>query len=168
MNYSWLCTALSALPYIFYGDSTDPDPQLYQVILSCKSAIVKFCKTFEELYGFQMCTPNMHMACHFKDCILDYGPISAFWCFSFERYNGTMEECLYRGRAQKSKCFQSFSTYSSYLHTLETCVSDSEFFNIVCKQTKELQATKVHASVEYLWKEQPLLTKHFIIPVQLQ
>jgi len=26
-------------PYISYGDSTDPDPQLYHVILSCKSAI---------------------------------------------------------------------------------------------------------------------------------
>ena len=26
-------------PYIFYGNSTEPDPQLYHVILSCKSAI---------------------------------------------------------------------------------------------------------------------------------
>ena len=26
-------------PYIFYGNSTEPDPQLYHVILSCQSAI---------------------------------------------------------------------------------------------------------------------------------
>ena len=25
---------------LFYGNSTDPDPQLYHVILSCESAIV--------------------------------------------------------------------------------------------------------------------------------
>lgn len=32
----------------------------------------------------------MHLHGHFKDCILDYGPVFSFWCFSFERYNGIM------------------------------------------------------------------------------
>ena len=31
---------------------------------------------------------NMHLKCHMSDCLFDYGPISAFWCFPFERYNG--------------------------------------------------------------------------------
>ena len=32
-----------------------------------------------------------HASCgHLKDCILDYGPVFSFWCFSFERYNGIM------------------------------------------------------------------------------
>ena len=28
---------------------------------------------------------------HLKGCVLDYGPIHNFWCFSFERYNGILE-----------------------------------------------------------------------------
>ena len=28
------------------------------------------------------------MSLHIRDCIQDYGPTYAFWCFSFERYNG--------------------------------------------------------------------------------
>ena len=32
----------------------------------------------------------MHMALHIRDCIRDYGPTYAFWCFSFERYNGVL------------------------------------------------------------------------------
>ena len=38
-------------------------------VLHAHDLIVKFCKMFEELYGFQMCTPNMHMACDLKDCM---------------------------------------------------------------------------------------------------
>ncbi|CAH3169326.1 unnamed protein product [Pocillopora meandrina] len=44
----------------------------------------------EALCGKEKCTPNMHLHGHFKDCILDYGPVFPFWCFSFERYNGIM------------------------------------------------------------------------------
>ena len=32
----------------------------------------------------------MHMHCHLKACILDYGPLHSFWLFAFERYNGIL------------------------------------------------------------------------------
>ena len=54
-------------------------------------ALVWFCKHFKEIYGPERCTPNMHMACHVKVCLLDYGIMSAFWCFPFERMNGILE-----------------------------------------------------------------------------
>ena len=53
--------------------------------------LINFCKSFELLYGSECCTPNMHMCCHIKDCLLDFGPLSAFWCFPYERYNGLLE-----------------------------------------------------------------------------
>ena len=71
--------------------------------------IVKFCKNFKELYGSNYCTPNMHMACHIKDCVLDYGPLSAFWAFSFERFNGTLE------RTKKSWCGPEKQMLSKFL-----------------------------------------------------
>lgn len=37
-----------------------------------------------------MCTPNMHLHLHLKESLLDYGPIYAFWLFSFERFNGLL------------------------------------------------------------------------------
>ena len=36
----------------------------------------------ESLHGTQCCTPNMHMACHLKDCLLDFSP---FFSFPYER-----------------------------------------------------------------------------------
>ena len=32
----------------------------------------------------------MHMHCHLKSVILDFGPVYAFWLFSFERFNGIL------------------------------------------------------------------------------
>ena len=52
--------------------------------------LIKFCKRCEILYGTSLITPNMHLHAHLKECILDYGPIYSFWCFSFERFNGLL------------------------------------------------------------------------------
>ena len=52
--------------------------------------LLQFCRKFEFLYGKDNCTPSMHLHLHLKECLLDYGPAHAFWCFGFERYNGIM------------------------------------------------------------------------------
>ena len=49
-----------------------------------------YCIKFQETFGKESCTPNMHMHLHLKECIFDYGPVYAFWTFSFERYNGKL------------------------------------------------------------------------------
>ena len=52
--------------------------------------LLTFCKKFEQLYGKEHCTPNMHLHLHLKQCLFDFGPAHSFWCFSFERYNGML------------------------------------------------------------------------------
>ena len=32
----------------------------------------------------------MHMSCHLRECILDYGPINHFWLFAFESFKGIL------------------------------------------------------------------------------
>ena len=50
----------------------------------------QFCILSKQLYGKECCTANFHMHFHLRECILDYGPVYSFWCFSFERYNGIL------------------------------------------------------------------------------
>lgn len=52
--------------------------------------LVSFCKKFEQLYGVDFVTPNMHLHGHLLDCLFDFGPIYSFWLFSFERENGIL------------------------------------------------------------------------------
>lgn len=59
-------------------------------IITADLLLLNFCQKFEQLYGKENCTPNIHLHNHIKDCLMDYGPSHAFWCFSFERYNGLL------------------------------------------------------------------------------
>lgn len=52
--------------------------------------LLQFCRNFEALCGADACTPNMHLHLHLKESLLDYGPVYAFWLFTFERLNGTL------------------------------------------------------------------------------
>ncbi len=38
--------------------------------------LLQFCRRNEILFGKETITPNMHMSCHLRECILDYGPIN--------------------------------------------------------------------------------------------
>ena len=49
--------------------------------------LLLFCQNFQLLFGAEACTPNMHLHLHLKESILDYGPVYAFWLFSYERFN---------------------------------------------------------------------------------
>ena len=52
--------------------------------------LMEFCTTFENLYGKDYCNINMHLHGHLHACILDHGPVYAFWLFAFERMNGVI------------------------------------------------------------------------------
>ena len=52
--------------------------------------LIQYCKQVQQLYGPEVCTPNMHMHLHLKECLHDYGPVYSFWCFAYERYNGVL------------------------------------------------------------------------------
>jgi len=52
--------------------------------------LVNMNKLIEQKYGQEKISPNLHLCLHICECALDYGPLSSFWCFSFERMNGIL------------------------------------------------------------------------------
>jgi len=52
--------------------------------------LVEMNKLIEQKYGQEKISPNLHLCLHICECALDYGPLSSFWCFSFERMNGIL------------------------------------------------------------------------------
>jgi Transposase family tnp2 len=47
-------------------------------------------KLIEKNYGPEKISPNLHLCLHICECAIDYGPLSSFWCYSFERMNGVL------------------------------------------------------------------------------
>ena len=70
--------------------------------------LLKFCNRVQELYGSTAITPNMHLHCHLKEIMLDYGPVQEFWLFSFERYNGLLESQPTNNRAIEEQLMKRF------------------------------------------------------------
>ena len=68
-------------------------------IIKADMLFVKFGERFERSYGKKSVTPNMHLHCHLKECIIDCGPVHAFWCFSFQRFNGILDSMQVNGRS---------------------------------------------------------------------
>ena len=54
--------------------------------------LLQFCCRVERLYGKGVVTPNMHLHCHLKQSLYDYGPIHNFWLFSYERLQQNFRE----------------------------------------------------------------------------
>ena len=59
-------------------------------VITADQYLLQFCRNLEALHGADVCTPNMHLHLHLKESLLDYGPVYAFWLFTFERLNGTL------------------------------------------------------------------------------
>ncbi len=75
--------------------------------------LLRYCEKFEELYGKENCTMNLHLHLHIKESILDFGPTNAFWCFPFERYNGTLGSYLTNMKAVEVQFMRKFISKQS-------------------------------------------------------
>lgn len=72
--------------------------------------LLHFCKTVEQIYGWEACTVNMHLHLHLKKCFEDFGPAHSFWCFSFERYNGILGSYRTNKRSVETQFMRKFCT----------------------------------------------------------
>ena len=70
--------------------------------------LLQFCRKVEQLYGRETITPNMHMHCHLREVLQDYGPVYGFWLFSFERYNGILGHQPSSNRCIESQLMRCF------------------------------------------------------------
>ena len=70
--------------------------------------LTQFCKRVQRMYGSSTITPNMHLHCHLKDSLVDYGPVYNFWLFSFERYNGILQNFPSSTRSLEIQLMQRF------------------------------------------------------------
>ena len=117
-------------------------------VVASHAFLVQFCKTFQELYGAHKCTPNMHMSCHLKDCVLDFGPLPAFWCFSFERYNGMLERTSISWNGPEKQMLTKFLQLQ-HLRTFQCAgTQESDFVTHLCSKISMFQQQKTYSSVE--------------------
>lgn len=90
--------------------------------------LVEFCRTFQNLYGPSFCTPNMHMSLH---------PLSSFWCFPFERFNGTLEGFKKSWTGPERQMFNKFLDMQ-HIYWLQT-TNHNDLVSLVSQNSDMLQ-----------------------------
>ena len=106
-HYSLWCLYSKACSILCYYNLHERD------LLQADELIEKFCKLFRMTHGEEKVMPNMHMHCHLKDCMLDVGPLHSFWCFSFERYNGILENMQTSWKSPEVQLIHKFTDLQS-------------------------------------------------------
>ena len=89
--------------------------------------LMTFCRTFQQLYGSNCVTPNMHLHTHLIQCIIDFGPMHTFWLYSFERMNGTLGSFNTNKRSVEMQMMRRLSTIQSVLSFEKPTVFASTF-----------------------------------------
>ena len=94
-----------------------------------------------------LCQVSIH--CHLKQCLLDYGPVHNFWLFSFERYNGILENLPSNNRSIEIHLMRRFihecSLYTS-CHYLPTEYK-AEFGGLISKDIEPLLEGSLQATI---------------------
>ena len=103
--------------------------------------IHRYCCLFETLFGRENCYPNLHLHCHLKQCLLDYGPASSFWLFGFERMNGMLGNVHTNNKAVEVQFFRKFVN-KQHISTSGADWPDSELTNLLKPLLTNLQPNK--------------------------
>lgn len=56
----------------------------------------RFVKEFEDLYGTQFCSINIHLLLHLSSCVRNLGPLWLYTCYEYEDLNGHLLKLIHR------------------------------------------------------------------------
>ncbi len=62
----------------------------FTLVQEAHQRLISLIELIEEKYGHNKITLNLHLSLHLSNYSYDYRSQYAFWCFSFERMNGTV------------------------------------------------------------------------------
>ena len=83
---------------------------------------------------------------HLKNVVEDYGPVYAFWLFSYERYNGILENQPNHNHAIEAQLMNRFLK-DNIAYTFELPNTFSEHFRPVCSINKTHAAGSLAATL---------------------
>lgn len=69
-----------------------------RMINVAKVFLKQYVRDFEQLYGIEFCSINVHVLLHLADCVHELGPLWTYTCFPFENLNGLILQSVHGTR----------------------------------------------------------------------
>lgn len=125
--------------------------------------LIQFCRRTKRIFGTTYITPNMHLHCHLRECLRDYGPLHSFWLFSFERYNGLLGKLPTNNRSIELQLLQRFLRDGNHLELLNVSKCKplhKDFYEVVFGHAKEFHSISAESQEESTFFTLP--SKYFL------
>ncbi|GES94182.1 uncharacterized protein LOC110233779 [Rhizophagus clarus] len=123
------------------------------MLIEAFTRLIEMNKLIEQKYGQEKISPNLHLCLHICECALDYGPLSSFWCYSFERMNGILGSYNNSRRNIEPELLRIMSENTILQYFLSNCDNDHLFSSLEIieprKSVGSLAALDDFASDEY-------------------
>jgi len=68
----------------------------------------KYYRSLIVLSGKKHMTPSHHMSLHLPKCLREFGPVHGWWGFTFERYNGIIQQQISNNKLSQSNVILDF------------------------------------------------------------
>jgi len=95
---------------------------------------------------------------HLVECINEYGPLSSFWLFPFERYNGILEGTPTNNRSIEVQIMRKFLVDIQNLSLLQLEKANSILADAVLSQAATFQSTTAYKGKRTSSNQLPLVT----------
>ena len=94
--------------------------------------LMKLCISFENLYGNERVTPNIHLHGHLVSCLRQYWLLYSFWLFSFERYNGIFGNISNNKRNIEIPLMKRFDRDNQMMNSKYPAAGQAEMQGVLC------------------------------------
>jgi hypothetical protein len=124
-------------------------------IANSHQPFIEYVQDVEKNYGSSAVTPNMHLHLHLRECLLDYGPVYAFWLFKFESYNGMLGNFPNSNRNIESEIMK-LLIEQQQLHTLMLFNDLQQIEKETFQMVKEFRGRNIRTLSEYQFDSEAL------------
>ena len=94
----------------------------------------------------------MHLHCHIVDCVKDFGPAHAFWCYAFERYNGILESVHTNRKSIETQLLKKFCMEQKANNL--TLPANKDFLSIVlltCSERNDIKQSNFSTIINMIY-----------------
>jgi len=118
----------------------------------------RFVREFQDMYGIQFCSINIHVLLHLGNCVKKLGPLWAYTCYEYEDLNGQLLKLIHGTRHIDTQLANSQNQFIKMIRILELLqnINIKNFCMRKKKQVRIIQQIYPHCYSVGKYKIQPI------------
>ena len=127
----------------------------------------EYCGLFEDLYGIENMTCNLHQLLHLPDIVRKFGPLWVTSCFPYEDMNGKLKKLVKGTRYAELQVCSGVSMLVKFAELINHIPANSrggQFITAISDKNRRIKTVNISPRFSIVGK----VTKKFVLPAEFQ